>query len=153
MNVTPWQVFVGLAFITAVLIFTPVGSVLVNSFASLARKIRDWARVLLGREIPAPPEESEMDEYGQDRTRFYKEAPGIELETPYPLAKNAKPDFLRPSLNPKDRSTLSGEDSLRRMGFGHILPLQTRFLIVFLVLPWIGQWMFWAGFIQLASHT
>ena len=53
----------------------------------------------------------------------------------------------------EDRKLLPWDRSLLRMGFAENTPEEIRDLMAFLILPWIGQWLFWAGFLRLAGDT
>lgn len=53
----------------------------------------------------------------------------------------------------EDREDMPWQSSLVRMGFDESLVRDIPIIVSALVLPWLGQWLFWTGFLKMASSS
>jgi len=165
-------VFVGMALIWAFILFTPIRSVLVLTYNSVTEKVGNWLRKIfrLDQEEKERCSLISLDERYVENARASLHAPANQTRAPSigdrPKANNlehahAVPIQVPPSdrrhddakINQADclRDFLNKTQSLERMGFDDGLPEKVKKLVFMLILPWIGQWLFWAGCLRLAG--
>jgi hypothetical protein len=170
-------VFVGLAIIYALFVFTPVGAIVIASFESAMASLTAGIGACFGyikgthdpdcagsrclpqpedgRGLPALIGQNSGDEVLplSERTSTL---PKQRLASSREVSKNetVRSNQESEQMHQRDpRNNLRADESLHRMGFSPKLPRLITGLVVLLVVPWIGQWLFWSGFLHLAGDT
>ncbi|KAI9765206.1 MAG: hypothetical protein M1840_007698 [Geoglossum simile] len=141
-----WMVAIGSALIWAVLAFTSIGRLLkqaskaiwrgISRIWSTIRSIFRWIRCRPRREVQEWPQPHPLDLPPARRPGLRPRPP------PYPR---------RPGTSDSYDTGLDWEDDLEKMGLSVESVERISTVFAFMALPFIGQWLFWAGFLRLSS--